>query len=726
MFSRKSVLVVLAMLPCLALGADEGPEQGPEGVEEILVTGRYLSIDKMNAVKTPTPVIDVPQSLSIISGEQIERQAFSNFGDILRYTPGLSISQGEGHRDAIIIRGIQTTADFYLDGIRDDVQYYRPLYNLQQVEVLRGANALLFGRGGGGGVVNRVTKQPLISERFTDLNGGADSFGSNTASIDANLPVSMNAAFRFNAYRQAYGSHRDFFDGDSFALNPTLKAELGEATTALLSYELIDSERVVDRGVPSMNVEGGPDVPLKGFQNTFFGSPDMNTTTLEASILKARLDHEFSDRLRGNVTLLSADYDKAYQNLYASGSVTVAADGTFPEVRLDGYRDTTERGNLILQGNLVGEFTTGAVGHTLLFGIEYGSQNSKNDRLNNGFAVSTRCPAHGEDEKDGAPAGTPNDLCTVPFGDPLEIPAFGFTSINDDTESDVRFTSIYLQDQLSLSDNFKVVLGLRHDSFDMDAVNIKARDEGSRSEFSRKDQELTPRLGAIYKPRENVSFYVSYSETFLPRSGDQFASLNLDTESTRPQFFENTEGGLKWDIRPDLSLTMALFQLDRESYTSVDPEDAAKLLVIEGSEVSGFEIQLAGALTERWSVITGYGSLDGRVRRTDGSGNNGNKTRQTPDGMFSLWNNIRINDRLSLGLGAAYQDAFFVNEDNKVEVPGFFRVDAGLYYDISDSVSLQLNIENLLDEEYFPDAHSNNNITTGEPLNARLSIKARF
>ena len=147
-FLKLAPALVIAVVPGLSVLADTTTE---ETIDEIIVQGQYLSVDRLNSVKTPTPIIDVPQSLSILTAEQIEEQAFQNFGDILRYTPGLSISQGEGHRDAIIIRGMQTTADFFIDGIRDDVQYFRPLYNIQQIEILRGANALLFGRGGGGG-----------------------------------------------------------------------------------------------------------------------------------------------------------------------------------------------------------------------------------------------------------------------------------------------------------------------------------------------------------------------------------------------------------------------------------------------------------------------------------------------------------------------------------------------------------------------------------------------
>lgn len=684
-------------------------ENDDQDIDEIIVEGRYLSLDKLNSVKTPTPILDVPQSLSILTSAQIQDQAFQNFGDVMRYTPGVSISQGEGHRDSIIIRGIQSTADFFIDGVRDDVQYYRPLYNVQQVEILRGSNALLFGRGGGGGVVNRVQKQGVLGESFTTVGTGADSFGAFTGTVDSNFATSDRSALRINAYYQSLENHRDFFGGDSFAINPTFHLELSDSTSLKLSYEYLDDDRVVDRGVPSRAVDGGPDVPLTGFEDTFFGSPDQNFTTLEANIFRARLEHTFSDTLRGNLTAQIADYDKVYQNLYASESVTVI-NGVFDEVELDGYRDTTTRENTIIQGNLIGEFETGSIGHTMLVGFEYGSQDTANARLDNVFADNS------------------DDQLFIPFSDPLNIPAFAFSNGVRDRNSDVTFTSLYLQDQLNLTDSFKLVVGLRYDEFDIEVQDIIEQNDGDGIDgnFNRSDSEITPRLGFIYKPTENVSAYASYSETFLPRSGEQFLTLNLDTESTRAQFFENSEIGFKWDFRPDLSLTAAVFELERESFTSIDPEDPEQVIIIEGSKTTGFELQLTGDINEVWSLTTGYSHLNGEVERADGSGTDGNATRQTPDNMFSIWNNFTVSDNLNLAIGATYQDSFFVREDNSVEVPSFFRVDAGVFYTVNDSLRLQLNIENLFDEDYFPDAHSNDNITTGEPLNARLSAVFSF
>jgi len=670
--------------------------------DEILVEGRYLSLDKLNAVKTPTPLVDIPQSLSIVGEAQIAEQAFTNLGDVLRYTPGLSISQGEGHRDAIVIRGNQTTADFFIDGLRDDVQYFRPFYNVEQIEVLRGSNALLFGRGGGGGVINRVMKRPVQGARTAGYQAGADTFGSYTASGDVNAALSDAAAVRLNGFYEELANHRDAFDGRRYALNPTFALDLGERTSVLASYEYVNDERVVDRGVPSVANPNGPDRPLTGFDNTFFGSPDDNLTTFEAHILRARVDHTFSEALRGNVTAQYADYDKLYQNLFPVGFDAAG-------VTLDGYRDTTERQNLIVQANLVSEFETGPFGHTLLFGAEYGDQDTANARDDTVFAA------------------TLDDRITIDFTDPLVIPAFAFSDRARDRRSDVAFASVYLQDQIDLTDALKLVAGFRYDRFDIDVLDLIEVDDGpldgNDGRLGRVDGEISPRFGLIYKPAETMSVYASYSESFLPRSGDQFLTLSLTTQALDPQVFENIEIGAKWDVTEALSLTGALFRLERDSVTTVDPLDPGNALILDGTLTRGIELQAVGALTDRWTVNAGFSYLNGEVR---GGDDDGNRTRQTPKTMFSAWSRYQASDRLAFGLGLAHQGAMFATEDNTVESPAFTRVDAAVFYDLSEAVRIQVNLENLLNTDYFPDAHSNDNISTGEPINARFTLSGRF
>ncbi|MBV7256589.1 TonB-dependent siderophore receptor [Pacificimonas sp. WHA3] len=711
-----TTILSTTLFPAAAYAADVAADVAAGSAEmdagavdrEIIVKGQYLSIDKLNAVKTPTPLIDIPQSLSIIDSRRIADQAFTSIGDITRYTPGVSASQGEGHRDAIIIRGNQTTADFFIDGLRDDVQYYRPLYNLEQVEILRGANALLFGRGGGGGVINRVTKRADFSETFTGVTASVDTFGSVYLAGDLNFAASDSAAVRLNGYYTGFDNHRDFVGGDAFALNPTVTLKAGANTDIVLSYEYVDDDRTIDRGVPSQNVANGPDVPLKGFDRTFFGSPDANYTTLQAHIVKAHVDHTFSDSLRGNFTAQYADYDKLYQNLFASEEVVVT-NGTFPSVELDGYRDITKRQNLIMQANLVGEFDTGSFGHTLLFGFEYGDQDSKNSRADNLFAQNG------------------DDQIVIPFTDPLNIPAFSFPVLGRNRASQVEFLSIYLQDQVDVTDWLKIVGGLRFDRFDIDVTDIIEVNDGAADGndglLSRKDEEITPRIGFILKPQETLSIYGSYSESFLPRSGDQFLTLSPTSEALEPQKFENLEIGAKWDIRDGLSATLALFRLEQQSVTTVDPLDQGSSIILPGVVTDGIELTLTGRLTDKWSLNTGFSYLDGDV---DGGTLDGNKTRQTPETMVSLWSQYQATEQLGLGLGLTHQSSFFVREDNSVRVPGYTRLDAAVFYDVSDALRLQLNVENLTNTDYFPDAHSNDNISTGKPLNARFTISGRF
>jgi catecholate siderophore receptor len=671
-------------------------------IERITVRGAYFGQQNADALKTPTLLVDVPQSLSVISSEQIAEQGFVSIADILQYTPGASIGQGEGHRDQMTIRGQNTTADFFIDGLRDDVQYYRPLYNLQRVEILRGSNALLFGRGGGGGIVNRVTKTAETKEQFTHINANLDTFANAQVAVDHNVSLTDTQALRINGFYEHLENHRDEYDGNRFAINPTYTNNLSDVTQLVLSYEYIDDDRVVDRGVPSLN-----GAPLEGVEDVFFGSTDLNTTTLQAHVFRGRLDHQVSETWSINTTLQYADFDKFYQNLYPTGFNDV--DNT---VTLDGYADATERENFIAQFNAVGQFDTGFLMHTLLIGAEYGKQDTSNNRRDTLFPDSN------------------DDQITFDFSDPLVIPQVGFTDFVRDRSSDVSFSSVFLQDEITINDHFIIVAGLRYDSFDIDVedrieINNGSGD-GNDGFLGRKDTELSPRLGAIYKPFDALSFYVSLSRSFLPRSGDQFLSLSLSTQALEPEEFENREVGLKWNISDKLSFTTAWFEVTRENGTVTDPNNPENSL-ITGTETKGFEAQLVGYVTDAWQINAGYSHLDAEETGRVLGNTIGNRTlSQVPENMFTVWNKYSLNEQWAFGLGVIYQSEQFASLSNNVELPDFTRVDAAVYYDVSEDLQIQLNVENLLDEEYFPSAHNDNNISIGEPVNARLSMSYQF
>ena len=671
-------------------------------VEHITIRGAFFGQQVADSVKTPTLLLNVPQSASIVSAEQIADQALFSVADVMQYTPGVSVGQGEDHRDQLTIRGQNTTADFFVDGLRDDVQYFRPLYNIERIEVLRGANALLFGRGGGGGIVNRVTKTADTAGDFTTLSGGIDTFSAGSIAIDTNRAIDKNNAFRLNAVFDSIENHRDFKDGERFAVNPTYTWVANEDTVVNASYEYVNDDRVVDRGVPSLN-----GAPLEGYDDTFFGDPDFNNTQLEAHIARVRIDHQLSAGWSLNATAQYADYDKEYQNLYPVGF-----DDTAGTVTLDGYRDTTQRENLLFQFNLIGQFEAAGVEHTLLMGAEYGQQDTENARMDNFFIE------------------TSDDQQTFLFSDPLVIPEFTQTAPVRDRASDVTFTSAFVQDEITLTDNWILVAGLRYDHFEIDVVDTievnDGVDDGNNGFLSSDDSEVSPRVGLIYKPMEDVSIYASFSKSFLPRSGDQFLTLSLTSQALDAEEFENKEIGFKWNLSDALSLTAAYFEVERENGAVVDPTNPENS-VLTGTETTGFEAQLVGNLTDEWQITAGYSNLDGNQTTVSGNGGaDGAELAQLPEHMFTVWNKYRFNDAWSAGFGFIYQSEQYASLSNNVELPDFTRVDVAVYYDYSDDLQFQLNVENLFDEDYFPAAHNDNNITTGEPVNARLSAQYRF
>ena len=690
------------LFACLTLFT--GAAKAEEQIEEVVVLGEILFQDQINALKTPTPIINVPQSVVVVTSEEITRRGFTSIGDIVNHVPGLNTSQGEGHRDAVVFRGVRSTADFFLDGFRDDVQYYRPLYNLEQVEVLKGPNALLFGRGGTGGVINRVTKKGAFGDNYTDLGVDADTFGGVALQIDRNMSTNETSAFRVNGYYESLENHRDFFDGDQIGFNPTAKLKLSEATVLDLSYEYIDQERFIDRGIPT----GTDGRPVRALRDTVFGDPRLNTTELEANLLKALVQHRFSDTIKGNLSVFYGDYDKLYQNFYAAKYNQAE---TPDEVTLDGYVDTTQRENFQISGNFITEFQTGNATHTLLVGVEVIDTASDQDRFNTYFDTS-----ESDKETFSISAGLPLALVggrgTNSEGQ-ATINDFSL-KLNDDTHVEIDARSVYVQDEIQLSEKVIAVLGARYDEFDIEVDNVKSADVRSR-----KDDEVSPRAGLIYKPQENTSIYLSYSESFLPRSGEQFANINGDKNQLDPDTFENLELGIKWNVNEALSLSASLFEIDKKSPQVAD-SDPSTLDVIESS-IEGFEVQIQGQLNAKWSINASYGYLDGE--QVNRSGSTGLRPRELPENTISLWTSYQLTPKFGLGLGASYQDESFINNSNSANLPSYTRIDAAAYYEVSEDVLLQLHVENVSDRVYFPNSHSTHQASVGEEINARLSLQ---
>ena len=672
-------------------------------VEEVVVKGKVLQSDQVNALKTPTPIINVPQSLTIVTDEEMLKKGMRSVGDIIRYTPGVNTSQGEGHRDAVVFRGVRSTADFFQDGARDDVQYYRSLYNVEQVEILRGPNALLFGRGGTGGALNRVSKKAMVGTDLRTVIVGMDSFGAFDVAADLNMDLGNDMAFRLNVHSDTLENHRDYYDGDRLGFNPTLRMKLSSATTLDLSYEYIDHERFIDRGIPTAN-----NVPVEEFAGIVFGDKDGNVHTVEASVFRATVSHVFSDTRKGNLSVTSNSFEKMYQNTYAASHT--AGSGV---VTMDGYHDPTERDNFIITGSLVNELTIGNTTHTVLAGFESIDTENSNFRFNT-YWTSKDCSVSGYDQE-SFNISDPMDFSVTSGGAPTAVEYTNPCSLKTDTETDLTVTSFYIQDQVDLTDNLILVLGGRHDTFDVTVDDIK-----NGTSAAREDSEFSPRMGLIFKPRDAVSIYYSYSESFAPRSGEQYKKLTGGSpgsgETLRPDYFENTELGVKVDLNSDLSLTAAYFdsEADKAGYDG----SSAEYIVQRGLVVDGIELELKGKVNDNLDVTFGYTSMDGK---------NGTKdAREIPETMYSMWANYEVNPKLGWAVGVMHQGESLIKDGGTQMLPDYTRVDAAVYLMLSDDFRLQVNMENLTDELYFPHSHSTHQVSVGRERNIRLSLTRNF
>ena len=667
----------------------ENEDVNDKNIEEVVVKGNVLYSDQVNALKTPVPILDVPQTVSIVTDVDIRKQGFREIGDIIRYTPGVNTSQGEGHRDSVVFRGVRSTADFFQDGVRDDVQYYRSLYNVEQVEILRGPNALLFGRGGTGGIINRVTKKAVVGETFTAHDVGIDSFGAADIALDTNFQLENGAALRINLHSDSLANHRDHYDGNRVGFNPTMTLNLSPETTVFLSYEYADHERFIDRGIPTIN--GSPDESLS---DIVFGNSSANVQTLEATIMRAQVEHTLSDTSKANFSFTSSSFDKLYQNIYASGY-----DGTL--VTMDGYYDPTERDNTIMSANLVNELSLGGVVHTLLIGAEFIQTDNENLRYDANWSTTN-------DDNEIFNITRPMDF-TVNSGGVATALDY-VTKLNRQTASDISVTSIFIQDQIDLSDNWKLMVGGRLDDFDITVDDIK-----NGTSESRNDNTFSPRAGVIYKPQENVSLYLSYSESFLPRSGEQFKALSATSARLDPDVFESTEIGMKVALNENISLNAAYF--DSEQVRAERDNDTGETSEVRGLTVDGFEIELKGRVVDNLNLAIAYSDLSGET-------SSGGIPREIPEHTLSAFVAWEVNEKLSVGLGLTQQGESKIKDNTPgLVLPEYTRVDLSAYYQVAPNLSVQMNVENLMDELYFPHSHSTHQASVGESVNSRVSLR---
>jgi catecholate siderophore receptor len=655
-------------------------------------TEGYKAETVRSATKTVTPLRDTPQSITVIQSELMRDQLMMNMGDVVRYVPGITYIQGENNRDQLVIRGQSTSADFFVDGTRDDVQYYRDLYNLDRIEALKGPNAMIFGRGGGGGVINQVTKQAgFMPLREITLEGG--SFSNKRFTADFDQPINDKIALRLNGMFEDSGSFRNDVSLRRFGIAPTLTIEPTSSTKITLAYEHLSDTRVADRGITSF--KGRPaDVDI----STYYGNPDDSHVFAYVDLGSATIEHQAGRFNIRNRTFVGG-YDRGYQN-YVPGAVN--ADKTL--VTLTAYNNATARLNVFNQTDLIYSFTTGRFKHTIVGGTEFGRQLTDNFR-NTGFFNNA------------------STSILVPYADStITTPVTYRQSATDaDNHLKTNLGAAYVEDQIVFSRYFQAIAGVRYDYFDLQYHNNR-----NGADLRRTDNLVSPRAGLIFKPVTSVSIYGNYSVSYLPSSGDQFSSLTTITEQVKPERFDNYEVGIKWDIDRHLALTSALYRLNRTNTRSTDPNDPTRIIQTGSQRTNGFEVGLNGSITRSWQVAGGYAYQDAFISSATVSARAGAQVAQVPHQTMSLWNSYQIIPRVGVGLGILHRSDMFAGVDNTVVLPGYTRADAAVYVSLTEKMRLQVNVENLFNKTYYINADSNTNISPGFPRAVRVALNARF
>jgi len=648
----------------------------------------YLTTRTTTAMKTDTLLRDTPHSITVINQKQLSDQNPLSMTDAVRYVPGVGISSGEGNRDAIVFRGNRSSGDFFIDGVRDDVQYFRDFYNIERIDVLRGPAGLIFGRGGSGGAINRVRKEaswnPVQQVRFS---GG--SYNHKRVTTDWGLALNDKVAVRLNGLYEHSESFRKGYEQQRYGLTPTVTVKPTKDTKVVFHAELFKDDRIADRGIPSFF--GRPFKLVK--RSTFFGGPAARSPTdTNKKSLSLLIDHKFNNHVRVRNHTNYAIFDKFYQNVYANGAVSPATG----MVALGAYNDETDVENFFNQTDLLLNFDTWIFKHKMVTGVEIGRQVVDNVRLRghfNGLTTSTMVPAS-------------NPITGVP------IVYFNRGLADTNNHVSNSLASVFIQDQIEILPQLLAVAGVRYNRFETDY----RRHDALQPNLKARNDLVDPRFALILKPIEQVSIYGSYSMSHQPRVGDNFKGINVTNATLSPERFINIEGGVKVDVLPNLAFDLAFFQLDRTNVILPTGVPGINFLG-RGSRVRGVETGLNGQITEEWSVIASYayqeGTLQNAMRSTLG---------ELPKHTYAIWNRYNFTPWFGAAFGVIGRTEMFTTTTNAVTLPGYARVDAALYGRINKYVRAQVNIENVFDVNYYVASHNDNNILPGSPIRAVASL----
>lgn len=682
-----------------AAAAQNSPE-APAVLPAITVEGVQPATsykpERVTSPKFTQPLVDTPKTITIVPKELIEDRGATSITDALRTVPGISLGAGEGGiaaGDRTFIRGYDARGDNFVDGARDFGTYFRDPFNIEQVEVLKGPGSAYAGRGSTGGAINYVTKAPT-AENFVAGTLGIGTDLTKRATADVNQVVTEGTAVRLNAMVQDGDvAGRDEVRNRRWGIAPSLAVGLGGPTTLTLSYFHLEQDNVPDYGHPFNTTTG---LPVDVDQENFYGLTGRDYDRAHVHMGSVRLEHRFDDSLtlRNQLRFGYTDRDLIVTKPapVTSGATTVTRDAR--------SRDSIYW-NVTNQTDVTAEFSTFGVGHTLVTGVEL-----VREFLNNRPRTITAAP--------------PADLA---HPNPDDFYAGSISHSGAKTAAKVDTLAFYAFDTLKLTEQLLLMGGLRFDRIDTRHKSIAVG--GAETRLGREDNLLSGSGAVVFKPLPNGSVYFAYGTSFNPSA--EFVALAENTANVAPEENKSYEVGTKWDLFDErLSLSFALFRTEKTNARVSDPLGGPDLLLDGANRVNGFEIGIAGSLTERWEIFGGYAFLDSKITKSTNPDEVGKDFANIPRHNFSVWTTYKVLTDVEVGFGASYQSERYANNLNTLRLPDYWRFDAMASYRINENVAVRLNVLNITDELYYDSTHNGQHALVAPGRSALLTTSFKF
>ncbi|MFZ6674270.1 TonB-dependent receptor [Undibacterium sp. Xuan67W] len=661
---------------------------------------RYAPEKTAVAGKVATDLRDIAQTVNVVNRAVLNAQAATTMTEALRNVPGITISAGEGGQigDNINLRGYSARTDVYLDGFRDRGQYTRDTFNLEAVEVLKGPSSMLFGRGSTGGVINQASRKPNL-KASGEVSGtvGTDSYYRST--VDINRPLSETSAFRIDAFAQDSKSTRDVIENKRFGVAPSVRFGIGTPTEILIAAFIQRNKDIPDYGFPVVNGK-----PVDAPANRFYGFTD-DKYDQDADIVSASIKHKFDK----DTTLQNRTQYGKYKTTASPTPLSIigtpAAGAALSQITANySTRDrVVDDSSLDNQTDLIAKMQLAGIQHTFTTGLSL----AKDKYANTAYAWTG--------------LGSLN-LASTTYA---AKPATAVRTLSTQTNSDADTVAVYLNDQIDLNKEWKIVGGVRWDRYSasQSAYNYSTK---VRTDLSHTDKMLSTRAGVIWQPSESQSYYVSYGTSFNPSTETLVLSasnVNLDPEKNK-----SIEAGAKLDLLDgNLSLNGAIFKVKKTNARTTDP--LTSVVTLSGdTQVQGFEVGVVGRITSDWQVMAGYTLLDGKINAlkelSNGISAVGKTLPNTPRDNVTVWTTYSPMQNWEIGGGILYASKRYLNNFETAYVDAYKRYDATIAYKQKD-YDIRLNLQNLTDEKYF-EAASGGRATPVKGRSALVTVAYRF